>query len=89
MSPTVIDRLRGLKRGEACLWYRGNLPADIKSSSGLYAKLLTDLHTEVLTLEKQGLIKLSTRKASREVPPKRDGDKPQRVEFLEYTAVRS
>jgi hypothetical protein len=91
MSPTVIDRLRGLKRGEGCLWYRGDIVADIKNSAGIpaYAKLLTDLHREVLALEKQGLIRLSTRKARREVRPRHEGDKPQRVEFIEYTAVRS
>jgi hypothetical protein len=90
MSPTTSARLRGLKPGEFCRWYAGDIAGDIKSSAAIpaYAQLLTDLHREVVTLEKQGFLVLSTRKASREIPPQGEGDKPQRVTFNVYVATR-
>jgi hypothetical protein len=88
MSPTTIARLRGLKPGEACRWYAGDIIADIENSAPACAQLLTDLHGEVLSLEKRGFLVLTTRKASREVRPRRVGGPPRRVEVTEYTAMR-
>jgi hypothetical protein len=88
MSPTTIDRLRGLKPGEACRWYAGDLLSDIKNSSAIpaYVKLLTDLHREVLALKRGGDLVLSTAKTLRAVKPRCEGEKPQRVEVTEYFA---
>jgi hypothetical protein len=91
MSPTTITRLRGLKPGEVCRWYAGDIVGDIKNSAAIpaYAQLLTDLHREVVALEKQGFLTLSTRKTSREIPPQGEGDKPQRVTFNVHVATRA
>jgi hypothetical protein len=90
MSPTTIDRLRDLKPGEACRWYAGDIAGDIKNSAAIpaYAKLLTDLHREVLALAREGDFALSTAKTIRAVKPRREGEKPQRVEVTEYFARR-
>jgi hypothetical protein len=88
MSPTTIDRLRGLKPGGVLRWYCGDIASDIKNSSAIpaYAKLLTDLHREVLALERGGDLVLSTAKTLHAVKPRREGERAQRVEVTEYFA---
>jgi hypothetical protein len=89
MSPTVIDRLRGLKPGEVVRWYCGDIVRDAQNADTPNSNaLLKALHEDVLAREREGAIALSSQKAVRAVPPRRDGEKPQQVTVTEYFATR-
>jgi hypothetical protein len=89
MSPTTAARLRGLKPSEVCRWYAGDIVRDAQNADTPNSNaLLKALHSDVLALEREGAVTLSTGKTIRAVPPRREGEKPQRVEVTEYFATR-
>jgi hypothetical protein len=89
MSPTTVARLSGLKPGEVCRWYAGDIVRDAQNADTPNSNaLLKALHEDVLALARGGGFALSTNKAMRAVKPRREGGKPQRVEVTEYFATR-
>jgi len=62
--PMTIQRLRGLRRDQEMVYYRGNFPEDIRQSerfwqSAKYASLLKRVQKEAIELAQSGALKLA------------------------------
>jgi hypothetical protein len=79
----TVKRLLALKPGEAFMYYRGNLTADVANSRGVnaYAQMLAEVQATVFSLQAAGRVAISERQAAVR------GEDGQRVPVIEYRAI--